>query len=311
MTRPPRSGPHVTVVGCASRDLASDDGRGWRLGGGVTYAALAAARLGLRTVAIMGVDADAAGAFELDALRAAGVELALVPLRRIPVFENVETPTGRIQTAEEAGEPLPLPKGPGPWAGAAAWILAPVAGEIDDAWLEAIPGPAHVSLGWQGLLRDVRAGRRVTRRPPVPSGLLRRADLVAVSEHDLPDGLPLADLAPLLRPGAQLVVTRGHEGGWVMQVDPAGRSGPLEAYPPVPSAEPLDATGAGDTFLAALVASSFGAGAGGGPGMGSPSRPTAVDLTFAAAAGSLAVEGVGLSGVPDREAVVRRLEARA
>jgi sugar/nucleoside kinase (ribokinase family) len=297
-----RSGPEVVVVGCATRDLAPEDGRGWRLGGGVTYAALATARLGLRTVAIVGVDEAAADAFELGDLRAAGVELALVPLRRIPVFQNVETAAGRIQTAEEAGDHLPAPAGPGPWAGAAAWILAPVAGEIDDEWLGALPAGAHVSLGWQGLLREVRTGRLVDRRPPAPSGLLRRADLVAVSEHDLPEGLSLADLAPLLRPGAHLVVTRGQEGGWVMPVDASGRAGPLEAYPPVPSAHPIDATGAGDTFLAALVAA-----AGPGPAPGT----TAEDLAFAAAAGSLAVEGIGLSAVPDRQAVLRRLADRA
>ena len=32
--------PVVVVVGAACRDLVHDDPRGWRLGGGVTYAAL-------------------------------------------------------------------------------------------------------------------------------------------------------------------------------------------------------------------------------------------------------------------------------
>ena len=32
--------PVVVVVGAASRDLVDDDPRGWRLGGGVSYAAL-------------------------------------------------------------------------------------------------------------------------------------------------------------------------------------------------------------------------------------------------------------------------------
>ncbi len=39
--------PDVVVVGSACRDLVEDDPRGWRLGGGASYSALAFARLGL------------------------------------------------------------------------------------------------------------------------------------------------------------------------------------------------------------------------------------------------------------------------
>ena len=35
--------PTLVVVGAATRDIAADDPRGWKLGGGVTYSALAAA----------------------------------------------------------------------------------------------------------------------------------------------------------------------------------------------------------------------------------------------------------------------------
>ena len=72
----------VVHIGSACRDLTDDDPRGWRLGGGATYAALTTARLGLRTGALVGVDASAAPAAELDMLRAAGVVLELVPLTR-------------------------------------------------------------------------------------------------------------------------------------------------------------------------------------------------------------------------------------
>ena len=37
--------PDVVVVGAAARDIAPDDPRGWRLGGGVSYSALTTARL--------------------------------------------------------------------------------------------------------------------------------------------------------------------------------------------------------------------------------------------------------------------------
>ena len=75
-----RSAPEVVHVGSASRDITAEDPRGWRLGGGVTYAALTTARLGLRTAAIIGVDASAATATELGMLADAGVDVQLVEL---------------------------------------------------------------------------------------------------------------------------------------------------------------------------------------------------------------------------------------
>ena len=65
----------IVVVGAASRDLVDDDARGWRLGGGVSYSALALARLGVTVRALVGVDGPAASADELDLLRGAGAQV--------------------------------------------------------------------------------------------------------------------------------------------------------------------------------------------------------------------------------------------
>jgi hypothetical protein len=103
----------VLHVGSASRDLTPDDPRGWRLGGGVTYAALTTARLGLRTAAYIGVDDVAAGAHELDLLADAGVDIMLARLPEAPVFDNQEAPGGRIQVCHAVGMPLAVPALPG------------------------------------------------------------------------------------------------------------------------------------------------------------------------------------------------------
>ncbi len=66
------SRPTVLVVGAATRDIDDSDPRGWRLGGGVSYASMAAARMGAEVRALIGVEAEAANAWELDVLRAAG-----------------------------------------------------------------------------------------------------------------------------------------------------------------------------------------------------------------------------------------------
>jgi sugar/nucleoside kinase (ribokinase family) len=291
--------PEIVHVGSACRDVAPDDPRGWRLGGGVAYAALTTARLGLRTAAVVGVDAEARGAAELDLLRAAGVDLMLVHLASGPIYHNVETPTGRVQTCVQVGVPLPVPALPESWLRTGAWMLAPVAGEIGEPWAAPLGVDGFVGVAWQGLLRDLRDGERVTRRPPRPSALLRRADLVGVSHHDVAPETPLHDLTRLLRPGAILAVTQGLDGGLLLTL---GLDGPERTlrWRPAHAESEVDPTGAGDTFLAALVATAAH------PRLAGRQRGV-VDLRVAAAAASLTVEDHGLAGVPDRGQVLARM----
>jgi sugar/nucleoside kinase (ribokinase family) len=289
----------VVHVGSATRDIAESDPRGWRLGGGVTYAALTTARLGLRTGAIIGVDGEAAAAHELDRLRRHGVDLILVPLDEGPVFHNLETPNGRVQTCVAVGRPMPPMPVPESWSGATAWSFTPIAGELDHGWVEAASPEAIVAVGWQGLLRTLRAGQRVERHPPRHGPLLERTDLVGVSHHDVDPATTVADLAAYLRPGARLLVTQGADGGLLVDVGRPDR--PTLRYLPTKADDEIDATGAGDTFLAALLAATVRPSL-----MGPTRRRRGADLRFAAAAGSLAVEDVGLAGVPDLPAVRAR-----
>ncbi|HEY8167582.1 MAG TPA: PfkB family carbohydrate kinase [Candidatus Limnocylindrales bacterium] len=297
-------GPEVVHVGAAARDVTPTDARGWRLGGGVTYAALTTARLGIATGAVIGVDEQASRAVELDTLRAAGVEVLPVPLEEGPIFENIERPTGRVQTCLATGRPLPVPADlPAAWR-AAAWSVVPVAGEIEAAWLAAMPATAWLVVGWQGFLRRLAAGERVERVPPRADGWIARADLVGVSQHDLGDEVDLDEaslrhVSGLLKPGADLIVTGGAEGGRHVRVAADGTP-VVSAYGAVASGPEVDATGAGDTFLAALVASALRADL-------RAAASATFDLRFAAAAASLVVEDHGLAGVPDLAAVRARL----
>lgn len=291
----------VVVVGSAARDVVRDDPRGWRLGGGVTYGGLTLARLGLPTRVLVGVDPLAAEAEELTALREAGADVRLVRLARTPIFENVETPDGRIQTCLEPGDPLPVDALPPDWRSAGAWLMGPVANELSDAWA-AVPAPdALVAFGWQGILRHLPRGGRVRRRPPAVSELLRRSDIVGVSRHDVDPATPLEQLWHLLAPSATLLVTEGNLGGWEIRLsggEPVGR----RHYPAIPARAEVDPTGAGDVFLAAYLAAQVR-----GPVSGSERHGS--DLRLAAAAASLSVEGLGLGGVPSLAAVTRRVAA--
>lgn len=318
MTGSRRAVPDVVVVGSASRDLAADDERGWRLGGGVTYGGLMLARLGLRTAVLVGVDGAGSRAAELDLLRAAGAELKVVVLSSAPVFENIETPLGRIQECLEPGVPIPVAELPDAWRGAPAWLLAPVADELPDSWGRQPAGTAFVGLGWQGLLRVLRAGERVRRREPRPSPLLDRADVVGVGREDVRPGTALADLARLVRPGADLLITFGAAGGLRLVTAPEGY-GDVRRYPAMASWSTVDPTGAGDVFLASYLAASLAPmpaertaeSVAALPGPGPTARNPDVALRLAAAAASLVVERPGLLGVPSRAEVAARLTSDA
>ena len=292
--------PVALVVGAASRDLAAADPRGWRLGGAATYASLTLARLGIEVWALIGVDGVAASASELDLLREAGVVLALAELDSGPVFENLETSAGRRQRCLAVADPMALTTLPRAWTtGFDALVLGPVAGELDGSWAllaGASPGP-YVALGWQGLLRTLEAGSDVRRIPPVPSALLRRADLVVASRDDFAPPILPDDLLPFVGSSATLVLTDAEAGGEILGRATTAAS-PVhwlrDAYPAIPTDATIDPTGAGDVFLAAMVAARLV------PSLGPASL-------VAAAAASLTVEAPGLLGVPDLGAIRRRM----
>lgn len=296
--------PTVVVVGAAARDLDPTDPRGWRMGGGVMYGGLAIARLGVPTAVLLGVDAEAAEGEEIALLREAGAQVHLVPLERGPIFINLETPTGRAQTGFSASDPIDPDHLPVAWRSAHGWLLAPVADELPDTWAAAVPPDGLVGAAWQGMLRDVVPGELVHRRAPAPTAIVARADIVGVGSDDLTADVSFTDLCRLMHPGATLAFTQGARGGIAVQV---GDGGPvsMSRWPGIPPGPIVDPTGAGDVFLAGLLAARAE------PRLIGGRLATRVDFRLAAAMASLVLEGPGLHGVPDRVAITRRMQRPA
>jgi sugar/nucleoside kinase (ribokinase family) len=292
--------PNVLVVGSAARDIDPTDPRGWRLGGAVTYAALAVARLGLPCRVLIGVDDDAASAQELGLLLAAGCEIEYARLRRGPIFDNQETSTGRHQIAHSPSDRISLRELPGRWRGSDAVLLGPVANELGPAWASAFPPSTLVGLGWQGLLRRLTPGRPVELLPVRPMALIARADLAVTSVEELRQVGGHAVLQRLMpRDGQQVVVSNGPRPLLHLERMAGGLRGKVLAVEP--AARVADTTGAGDTLLAAWLAGLLA------------TRAAGVDagaarlLRFATTAATVKVEAGGLADMPDLRALCGRL----
>ena len=293
--------PEVVVVGAASRDLVDDDPRGWRLGGGASYAALTLARLGLRVAALLVADDEAAASTELRLVREAGVDVRFVPGARGPIFINVETPAGRLQRSPRISDAVDPGALPSAWGASPAWLLAPVAAEIGDDWADVPAHDALVGVGWQGLLRVLRPGEPVERDAPAPSPVVRRADLLGVGRDDVEPGTQPAALTAYLHPGATLLFTDAERGGTAYTVGDDRGALVERPWASIPIRRYVDPVGAGDTFLAGVLAAWID------PSITAGSDEPDADLRFGAACASLILEGHGMFAVPVRDAARRRM----
>jgi sugar/nucleoside kinase (ribokinase family) len=195
---------------------------------------------------------------------------------------------------------LPTAAIPDEWRDVRGWILAPVAAELPDDWATLPPEDAIVALGWQGLLRELEAGEPVRHLKPSPHPIVRRADVVGLSGDDVERHDRLLDVYAAMRPGATLAVTQGDRGGLIADGVEGDRLR-LRHYPAIRSGVAVDPTGAGDVFLAALAAARIE------PRLVGGRIAQGFDVALAAATASLVVEAPGLHGVPNRDAVRRRM----
>jgi len=259
------SGVDVAVVGSVNLDLTVPVGRVPRPGETVLGAdarrgpggkganqAVACARLGLRTTMIGCVGEDADGGMLAERLRAEGVDVRhLVP---------VPAPTGLAMIILEEGD------------GESTIVVSPGAnGRLDAGRVRAAEGTitgaravlAQLEIPIPAVAEAVRlATGTVVLNPaparPLPRELLSRVDVLVPNRHELavlcqaptpesPD--EVADLARSLLPGGPraVVVTLGADGAMVVTADGVAR------VPAVP-VRAVDATAAGDSFCAGLVA---------------------------------------------------------
>jgi 1D-myo-inositol 3-kinase len=274
--------PDFLAIGHITRDLLPDGS--WRLGGAVTYAALTAARLGLRPAIITSAPPDVLAA--LDAVLPA-LPLNVISSDEATTFENFYTPQGRQQVLHGRAAPLALSSVPEAWRDAPIVLLGPVAQEIDAGVVGGFPN-SLVAATPQGWLRQWGADGAVT-PSPLASGdvllphvralILSREDIGASADTVLGEW---ARIVPLI------AVTCSRDGAYIWEH--GVRSGLFAGYP----ANEVDPTGAGDVFAAAFLCELQETG----------NAARAID--FANQVAACSVEAVGGEGIPTREIVAAR-----
>lgn len=271
----------LLAIGHTARD-EFPDGR-WRLGGSALYGAATAAILGADVTLVTRVGPPERPALER-LCGELGIALHALPSDVSTTFGFTYDAAGK-RTLSLRAKAIPITRSEVEVGGAPrAVLLASIAGELDDSLFWTWSGAKRV-LAAQGLLRSFGAdGTVVASQWRDYARLLPMVDAVVVSEEDHAE-----DSAWL--PYTMVVVTlaeRGselHEGGATTHV-PAFRV-----------REVVDQTGAGDAFAASLAL---------GLAEGLPAVEAA---TFASAAASFAVEGIGMSRLADRTTVRERMRA--
>lgn len=273
--------PGFLVIGHLTQDLGPE---GYRLGGTAAYAALVAARLGLRASVLT----RAAPSLDVAALLP-GVHVLRLPSETTTVFEHRCRRGRRVQYLRARAAALRLADVPRVLRDARTVLLGPVIDEVDP-WLSSAFPSAIIGATAQGWLRcsDEHGLVHDGQLDQLEIGALAgRLTALFVSEEDLGGAaLPPHWLGQI----PIVVVTNGRSGA---RLALNGSWWHIPAFP----AQEVDPTGAGDAFAAAFLVRY---GETGDPGQAA---------LFGAATASFIVETLGVGGVPSRSQVLQRLRA--
>ena len=274
--------PRLLAVGHVTWDRRPE---GDVLGGAVTYASLAARKLGWEAAVLTAAGPDFEPARDLPA-----VSVFCSASRATTRFRNEYDDEGvRHQQVTARASDVDLAILPDAWRDPDVLFLGPVAGEVSGRTALGFTAEV-VGAAAQGWLRKVDGRGNVTVREwSDPGAELSGVHALFLSEEDLP-GAALR-LPELLRAVPIVALTRGWRGLLL-----ATRERTQEVIG-LPRPE-VDPTGAGDVFASAFLVRY--------QETGDPDEAA----VFGACAASGAVEGIGASALGDRAEVLRRMALR-
>jgi sugar/nucleoside kinase (ribokinase family) len=242
------------AIGHIVNDTAPHD----HLGGGVSYSAIAARRLGHEAHIITKCARDHPYIADMKHM---GVRVHLLPtkLDTITSFENIyDQNRRRTQYVPEVQEPITradLPFFPEGLLDDATVLVAPVIHEVDMDLYPVLARSKMLAVAPQGYFRALNPGGKVIQKPWVGfEGSLRHAHATIFSENDIAigsDTLMGKFLKAIVSECSLVALTRGAKGASIYGEGKTSEFGALSLHPH--EEENGDSTGAGDTFAAALV----------------------------------------------------------
>lgn len=279
----------ILLLGNVTRDLQHPgDFSTYQLGGTVTFAAAVAARLGRRPTVIT----YAAGDTDFSVMPPE-TELIVLPSATTTAFANIYTPHGRIQYCYTPAPQITAADVPPAMHCPRIALLGPIADEIAPAVAAIFAPETLVAAVPQGWMRRWDADGRVhSKEWENAAQILPHLDVLVLSLEDF--DADWSRLASAFHFVPMIVVTEYKEGSTVFQKQRNGSV--LETKIPARAAQEVDPTGAGDTFTTAFLIYLQETG------------DALQAARFANITASIAVEHIGATGVPRREAVLAYMD---
>ena len=218
------------LLGHVTQDVVST---GFALGGTVSYSSLTAHAFGKK----VGIVTSCTNDLALPEL--ADVSVIRKPSQQNTTFENVNTPSGRVQHIRAVAEKLSLEDIPQAWRNASIVHLGPVAAELEDSLSQAFPN-SLVGITPQGWLRGWNDEGLVSFIEwPHAKQVLKHAGVVVLSIEDVRGNEEV--IQDYVSSVPVLVVTEGAKGARVYW------NGDVRHFRP-PHEDEVDPVGAGDIF---------------------------------------------------------------
>ncbi|MEO8288722.1 MAG: PfkB family carbohydrate kinase [Chloroflexota bacterium] len=282
--------PDYLVIGHVAKDLLPD-GSGVRAGGTATYSALTAQRLGLQAAIVTAIAPEDEAL--LNEVRDAGVWVCAVPSEQTTTFRNVYDADGRrTQFLSKQARVIEWSDVPVGWRGAEIVHLGPIAQELPASmpsnFLYCLLG--ITPQGWMRSWDKTGLVQHSAWPMPAPLEKLPANAFLILSIEDLGYNQELVDYYVKVAP----LVAVTHAAGEALL---HGGQGKRKIGVPAMAAHPIDPTGAGDVFAAALLVRYR------------ETADPAESARFAHAAAAYAIEGWGTEGIPGRGNVLERMGA--